>query len=170
MGFQHQHQLNNGLGRRTINGCSAAYIDKTFNRPNPKTFEGVENGKWWVTRIEASRDGCHAPTVAGISGNEKEGCWSIALSVGYEDDVDEGYSFTYTGSGGRDLKGTKAKPKESSHCTTIFRPNSYRIEIGLESIVRYSQSNQSHSGLQGHSKWAPSEGYRYTTLHQNLHA
>ena len=98
-----EHQVKHGLVRRTVSGRNVAHIDKNFDRPNPKSFgeiPGVENGKWWATRMEASRDGCHAPTVAGISGNEKEGCWSIALSGGYEDDVDEGYCFTYTGSGG----------------------------------------------------------------------
>ncbi|CAG8847467.1 3245_t:CDS:2, partial [Racocetra persica] len=43
--------------------------------------------------------------------NEGEGATSIALSGGYEDDVDWGEAFTYTGSGGRDLKGTKNNPK-----------------------------------------------------------
>ena len=39
------------------------------------------------------------PTVAGIHGNESVGCYSIALSGDYEDDIDLGESFTYTGSG-----------------------------------------------------------------------
>jgi hypothetical protein len=33
---------------------------------------------------------------------------SLVLSGGYEDDVDNGDEFTYTGSGGRELKGEKA--------------------------------------------------------------
>lgn len=51
------------------------------------------------------------PPVAGIHGNPDLGCYSIALSGGYEDDVDLGESFIYTGEGGRDLKGTKTNPK-----------------------------------------------------------
>jgi hypothetical protein len=50
----------------------------------------------------ASWDGTHVATVAGIAGNLSVGAWSIALSGGYEDDLDEGYRFVYTGSGGRD--------------------------------------------------------------------
>ena len=38
------------------------------------------------------------PTVAGIHGGD-EGCYSIALSGGYEDDLDYGECFTYTGEG-----------------------------------------------------------------------
>ena len=37
--------------------------------------------------------------MAGIHGNESVGCYSIALSGGYEDDLDYGESFTFTGSG-----------------------------------------------------------------------
>ena len=39
------------------------------------------------------------PTVAGIHGSDVEGCYSLALSGGYEDDLDYGVCFTYTGEG-----------------------------------------------------------------------
>nr|CDI56113.1 histone-lysine n-h3 lysine-9 specific suvh7-like [Melanopsichium pennsylvanicum 4] len=81
---------------------------------NPKTFgsiPGIPVGTLWEKRMDCSTDAIHAPTVAGISGNADVGCWSICLSGGYEDDVDLGETFTYTGSGGRDLKGTKQNPK-----------------------------------------------------------
>ncbi|EED79579.1 predicted protein [Postia placenta Mad-698-R] len=80
---------------------------------DPKTFStipGVPVGSWWLTREECSADAIHAPWVAGISGGP-DGAYSIALSGGYEDDVDLGEAFTYTGAGGRDLKGTKTNPK-----------------------------------------------------------
>ena len=71
-----------------------------------------------------------SPWVAGIAPGP-QGAYSIALSGGYEDDQDYGdglYVYTlssflandssifstYTGSGGRDLKGTKDKPKNVS--------------------------------------------------------
>jgi E3 ubiquitin-protein ligase UHRF1 len=106
--------IEHGLSHRIVNGRDVAHIEKKFDIPNHKTYgeiPGVLNGKWWAARLEASRDGCHAPTVAGISGNEKERCWSIALSGGYEDDVDDGYCSIYTGCGGRNLKVTKPNPK-----------------------------------------------------------
>ena len=37
--------------------------------------------------------------MAGIHGNDTEGCYSLALSGGYEDDLDYGVCFTYTGEG-----------------------------------------------------------------------
>jgi E3 ubiquitin-protein ligase UHRF1 len=57
--------------------------------------------------MEASEAGVHRPPVGGIAGSEKTGCFSIVLSGGYEDDVDNGDEFLYTGSGGRDLSGNK---------------------------------------------------------------
>lgn len=58
------------------------------------------------------------PTVAGIHGGP-EGAYSIALSGNYEDNIDIGHCFTYTGEGGRDLKGTKANPKVGSDSQTF---------------------------------------------------
>lgn len=49
--------------------------------------------------------GVHRPHVAGIHGREAHCAYSIVLSGGYEDDVDNGDEFIYTGSGGRDLSG-----------------------------------------------------------------
>ncbi|KZT74652.1 hypothetical protein DAEQUDRAFT_659485 [Daedalea quercina L-15889] len=80
---------------------------------DPKVFgaiPGIPVGTWWMTREECSTDAIHAPWVAGIAGGP-DGAYSVALSGGYEDDVDLGEAFTYTGAGGRDLKGTKQNPK-----------------------------------------------------------
>lgn len=42
------------------------------------------------------------------------GAQSVVLSGGYEDDVDNGEWFLYTGSGGRDLSGNKRTNKVKS--------------------------------------------------------
>ncbi|KIK62390.1 hypothetical protein GYMLUDRAFT_72625 [Collybiopsis luxurians FD-317 M1] len=41
----------------------------------------------------------HGPTQAGIHGHAVHGVYSVVLSGGYEDDVDEGDKFSYTGEG-----------------------------------------------------------------------
>ena len=61
-----------------------------------------------------SEAGGHRPPVAGIAGTGDLDCQSLALSGGYEDDVDDGDEFTYTGSGGRDLSGNKRTTSQSS--------------------------------------------------------
>ena len=75
---------------------------------------GIEVGTQWLFRMQCSEDGVHRPPVGGIHGTEKEGCQSIVISGGYEDDVDNGEEFTYTGSGGRDLSGNKRTAEQSS--------------------------------------------------------
>ncbi|CAG2058610.1 unnamed protein product, partial [Timema podura] len=66
------------------------------------------------TMNRASEAGIHRPHVAGIHGREDRGAFSIVLSGGYEDDVDNGDEFWYTGSGGRDLSGNKRTAAQSS--------------------------------------------------------
>ena len=48
----------------------------------------TECGDWWPMRKDVAQAGVHAPLVAGISGNGEVGCWSIALSGGYDEDID----------------------------------------------------------------------------------
>ena len=67
--------------------------------------------KWYW---KVSEVGVHRPHVAGIHGRESEGAYSIVLSGGYEDDIDSGDHFMYTGSGGRDLSGNKRTAEQSS--------------------------------------------------------
>ncbi|KAG6911944.1 hypothetical protein DXG01_000192 [Tephrocybe rancida] len=101
-----------------------------------------------------------------ISGGP-EGAYSVALSGGYEDDVDLGYAFTYTGSGGRDLKGTKTAPKNlrtapQSSNQTFENPFNRALKRSCETgkpirVVR---------GFKLRSKYAPIEGYRYDGLYK----
>ena len=61
---------------------------------------GIEVGMGWQYRMQCAEAGVHRPPVSGIAGSEKNGgCVSIVLAGGYEDDVDNGDEFTYTGSG-----------------------------------------------------------------------
>lgn len=57
----------------------------------------------YETFIQVSEDGIHRPHVAGIHGRSNDCAYSIVLSGGYEDDIDNGEEFLYTGAGGRDL-------------------------------------------------------------------
>ncbi len=83
---------------------------------------GVDVGTTWRFRFQASEAGVHRPPVGGIHGREKEGAYSIVLSGGYEDDLDNGDSFYYTGSGGRDLTGNKRTADQSCN-QTLTRMN-----------------------------------------------
>ena len=58
---------------------------------------GIDVGMSWQYRIQVSEVGVHAPPVAGISGTKEKGCNSLVLAGGYEDDIDYGDEFSYTG-------------------------------------------------------------------------
>ena len=93
---------------------SVLWTEVTSN-PGPNTCcPGIEVGMNWFRRIQVSEEGVHRPPVAGISGRAEEGCQSIVLAGGYEDDEDNGDFFTYTGSGGRDLSGNKRTAGQTS--------------------------------------------------------
>ncbi|RUS13915.1 PUA-like domain-containing protein [Endogone sp. FLAS-F59071] len=126
---------------------------------------GIEIGHCWDMRVDCCTDGVHRATVAGIAGSESEGCYSVALSGGYEDDIDLGEAFTYTGSGGRDLKGTSANPKnlrtaaQSKDQTLVGGNKALKISYETKKPVRVIR------GYKLNSPYAPDEGYRYDGLY-----
>lgn len=75
-----------------------------------------------------SEAGVHRPPVAGIHGRDNFGAFSIVLSGGYEDDVDKGDEFLYTGSGGRDLSGNKRTALQSCD-QKLTRYNKYTMKF-----------------------------------------
>ncbi|KAJ6604685.1 PUA-like domain-containing protein [Mycena vulgaris] len=136
---------------------------------DPKVFgsiPGVEVGTWWESREGCSADAIHAPWVAGISGGSK-GAYSVALSGGYPDDVDWGYAFTYTGSGGRNLKGTKGNPL---NLRTAPQSSDQTFEHSFNKSLKISSETKKPvrviRGYKLHSPYAPYEGYRYDGLYR----
>ncbi|WWC72548.1 uncharacterized protein I206_106510 [Kwoniella pini CBS 10737] len=140
-----------------------------FRTADPKTFghiSGVEVGKCWASRMDCSTDAIHAPTVAGISGNPIDGAWSVALSGGYPDDVDLGYAFTYTGSGGRDLKGTRQNPKNLRTAEQSYDQSfDNRFNAALKKSSETHKPVRVIRGFKLPSIYAPVEGYRYDGLY-----
>ncbi|KAH7883619.1 PUA-like domain-containing protein [Phlebopus sp. FC_14] len=141
---------------------------KGQRRHNPKVYgsiPGIEVGSWWAFRKECSDDSIHAPWVGGIAPG-KDGAYSVALSGGYDDDVDDGYAFTYTGAGGRDLKGTKAAPK---NLRTAEQSSDQSIEHihnrALKRSVETGKPVRVIRGFKLQSRYGPSEGYRYDGLY-----
>ncbi|XP_035205867.1 E3 ubiquitin-protein ligase UHRF1-like isoform X2 [Stegodyphus dumicola] len=142
----------------------------TIQKPKRENVFGavpdIPVGTIFSTRLEASHAGVHRPTVAGIHGNPSLGCYSLALSGGYEDDKDLGESFIYTGEGGRDLKGTKANPK---NLRTAPQSKDQVLERGNLALVRNIEKKLPVRVLRGYklkSEFAPEEGYRYDGLYR----
>ncbi len=116
--------------------------------------------------MDCSTAAVHAPPVSGISGNAEAGAWSVALSGGYPDDVDLGEAFTYTGSGGRDLKGTRDKPKNLRTAPQTFDQS---FENNFNAALKTSADTKNPvrviRGFKLDSPYAPPEGYRYDGLY-----
>lgn len=133
---------------------------------------GVPVGSSWKFRLQAGEAGVHRPHVSGIHGRENEGAYSIVLAGGYEDDLDKGDEFFYTGSGGRDLSGNKRTAEQSSDqkLTKMNRALAKNCNVKLNEKegaeaddwkngrpVRVLRSAK----FRKHSKFAPEEGIRY---------
>ncbi|XP_046636353.1 E3 ubiquitin-protein ligase UHRF1-like [Daphnia pulicaria] len=135
------------------------------NRPNfYGAVPGVQVGRIWETRMACCADGIQRPTVAGIHAGP-EGAYSLSLSGGYEDDIDLGECFTYTGEGGRALKGTASDPKNlrtapQSKDQTLTRGN---LALSLNITTRKPVRVIRGSNLK--NEFAPEYGYRYDGLY-----
>jgi len=149
-------------------------VDKNHFGPIP----GIEVGMSWLFRVQISEEGIHRPPVAGIAGQAKTGCPSLVLAGGYEDDVDDGDEFTYTGAGGRDLSGNKRTAEQSSD-QKLERSNaaiarnckaSFDFKNGGDAGDRWRDGKpirvvRNYKG-QKHSKYAPDEGNRYDGIYK----
>ncbi|XP_014205108.1 E3 ubiquitin-protein ligase UHRF1-like [Copidosoma floridanum] len=137
---------------------------------------GIEVGTTWKYRFQVSEAGVHRPHVAGIHGRSDMCAFSIVLSGGYEDDVDNGEEFFYTGSGGRDLSGNKRTAKQSSdqqltlmnkalalNCKATLNPNGAEATDWKQGIpIRVVRNFK----LAKHSHYAPNDGNRYDGIYK----
>ncbi|XP_043284364.1 E3 ubiquitin-protein ligase UHRF1-like [Venturia canescens] len=137
---------------------------------------GVEVGTSWLFRLGVSQAGVHRPRIGGIHGREKDCAYSIVLSGGYEDNIDDGDEFIYTGSGGRDLSGNK-RTAEQSCDQTLTRMNkalALNCSAKLDSTLGAEAENWK-DGIpvrvvrkynRREHKYAPKIGYRYDGLYK----
>ncbi|RZC38251.1 E3 ubiquitin-protein ligase UHRF1 [Asbolus verrucosus] len=116
------------VGRST----ECTIVPKNHYGPVP----GVEVGTCWKFRVQVSEVGIHRPHVAGIHGRETDGAYSLVLSGGYEDDIDYGEEFYYTGSGGRDLSGNKRVSGQSCD-QKLTRMNKYKSRICFDDFYNF---------------------------------
>ena len=116
---------------------------------------GYPEGSRFESRAELSEAGVHRPTMAGISGSEREGADSIVLSGGYEDDEDLGEEIVYTGHGGRDAE----SGRQVAH-QRLTKGNLALAHSSIEGLpVRVIR------GENLDSPYAPPSGYRYDGLY-----
>ncbi|KAE9529076.1 hypothetical protein AGLY_012030 [Aphis glycines] len=138
---------------------------------------GVEVGTTWLFRVQVSESGIHRPPVGGIHGRDNQGAFSIVLSGGYEDDIDNGEEFMYTGSGGRDLSGNKRTALQS--CDQELTRNNRALALNCNAEINDKEGATAVDWKKGkpvrvvrnyklhkHSKYAPEVGNRYDGLYK----
>ncbi|XP_050425724.1 E3 ubiquitin-protein ligase UHRF1-like [Adelges cooleyi] len=137
---------------------------------------GVEVGTSWLFRVQVSEAGIHRPPVGGIHGRDNQGAFSIVLSGGYEDDVDNGDEFLYTGSGGRDLSGNKRTALQSCDQQLTRYNRALALNCNAKIDEKGATAADWKNGkpvrvvrnykLSKHSKYAPETGNRYDGLYK----
>ncbi|XP_051827794.1 E3 ubiquitin-protein ligase UHRF1 isoform X1 [Antechinus flavipes] len=138
---------------------------------------GIPVGTMWKFRVQVSESGVHRPHVAGIHGRSNDGAYSLVLAGGYEDDVDHGNSFTYTGSGGRDLSGNKRTAEQS--CDQKLTNMNRALALNCSAPINDRGGAEAKDWRAGkpvrvvrnvkggkHSKYAPAEGNRYDGIYK----
>jgi len=114
---------------------------------------GLSVGTITESRSKMSTLGYHKPLQAGIYGASKTGSYSIVLSQGYEDDIDEIDYIKYTGSGGRDPNTGKQIADQE------FTKNNKGLQINCD----YNLPVRVWRGFQ--TKYGPVYGYRYDGIY-----
>ncbi|XP_030075234.1 E3 ubiquitin-protein ligase UHRF1 isoform X1 [Microcaecilia unicolor] len=138
---------------------------------------GVPVGTMWKFRVQVSESGVHRPHVAGIHGRSNDGSYSLVLAGGYEDDVDNGNEFTYTGSGGRDLSGNKRTAEQS--CDQKLTNMNRALALNCNAPINDKDGATAKDWRAGkpvrvvrnakgrkHSKYAPEDGNRYDGIYK----
>ncbi|CAL8276879.1 unnamed protein product [Merluccius merluccius] len=138
---------------------------------------GVPVGTTWKFRVQVSEAGVHRPHVGGIHGRSNDGSYSLVLAGGFEDEVDRGDEFTYTGSGGRDLSGNK-RIGEHSFDQTLTHMNR-ALALNCDAPLNDKDGAESRNWREGKpvrvvrsskgrriSKYAPEEGNRYDGIYK----
>uniref|UniRef100_A0A3P8XQT1 E3 ubiquitin-protein ligase UHRF n=1 Tax=Esox lucius TaxID=8010 RepID=A0A3P8XQT1_ESOLU len=138
---------------------------------------GIPVGTTWKFRVQVSEAGVHRPHVGGIHGRSNDGSYSLVLAGGFEDEVDRGDEFTYTGSGGRDLSGNK-RIGEHSFDQTLTHYNR-ALALNCDAPLNDKDGAESRNWRAGKpvrvvrsskgrriSKYAPEEGNRYDGIYK----
>ena len=122
-----------------------------FGHP-PHVAVGME----FATRLDLAAAGVHRPLRKGISGSQTEGCDSIVVCAGYEDDEDHWTHILYTGEGGR----SHATLRQACDQAMTRGNKALALSCERELPVRVSRGP-----LPG-SPYAPERGYRYEGLYR----
>jgi len=140
------------------------FYDPSLIESDPKFghIAGYPVGSTFKNRKDCALAGVHAQYYAGIVGSKRDGAYSICLSGGYEDDIDNGETFVYTGTGGQPDSFSSGASQNQVEDQTFEHKDNYALKKSSETgrpvrVIRGQNVN---------SKYAPPEGYRYDGLYR----
>ncbi|BGP21519.1 E3 ubiquitin-protein ligase UHRF1 [Rhodotorula toruloides] len=159
----------------------AAYVPNRLGKrtETPKKYgpiRGIAVGTLFQSRMDASTASVHGPVVAGIATGPgpvgKRSVASICASGGYVGDIDMGERLTFSGSGGRNLTGTKDQPRNlrTAPQSADMRWDENERNQALLYSCTSGKPIRLMRGFKNQSAWAPAEGYRYDGLYQAVKA
>ncbi|BGP57962.1 hypothetical protein JCM8202v2_005616 [Rhodotorula sphaerocarpa] len=164
-------------------GESSRDYSFSFLDPNKRTEDtkrygpipGVPCGSRFLTREGASNAAIHGPWVAGIATGKSTGgkpaCASICVSGGYVGDIDLGERLTFSGAGGRELKGNSKNPKNLRTAPqSLDQSWENPLNAALKHSVECAKPIRLLRGYQNKGAYAPPMGYRYDGLYQAIRA
>lgn len=137
-------------------------VCRPYNLDTFGHIPGIKVGATWMTRLECSRYGVHAPPLAGIHGRKDEGCFSVVMSGTYEDDIDEGNLFTYTGTGGR--TDSRNRGKLCEHLPQSF-DQTFEHSHNASLLQSYVTKKPVRVVRGSKTVYGPQQGYRYDGLY-----
>jgi len=144
---------------------TALYLPVALQPPPYRTdFGPVKNvpvGTTWKTRKECAAAGVHIEQVAGISGTKQYGAYSVVLNGAYEDDVDNGDTFIYSGAGGRPDSASWG----GAASQIVDQSFEHKDNMALQRSKEHKREVRVIRGPNLKSKYAPREGYRYDGLY-----
>lgn len=151
--------IMNGLARK-INPDTGRFStilnpDLIHKKRNCQVYghNGLEVGQWFPIRLSALYYGAHGASQAGISGDTKNGAYSVVVSGLYDElDRDMGDVLYYSGSGSHDNEDPK------THAPSTNQTRTLHASLRTQKPVRVLRNKSKH-------RFAPTDGIRYDGLY-----
>jgi len=133
--------------------------------------QGIPLFTTWKSREECANARMHAPRTAGIWGGKK-GAYSVVVSGGYEDDIDQGEFIKYTGTGGfgEDNQYGGGGNSWGKNVQTEDQTFGHRDNEALYMSFKNGTLVRVVRGERSGSIYSPRTGYRYDGLYRVTNA
>lgn len=157
-----EHGIMHGVVLKISSRRREYILDSRYQKRDAKVFghNGLDVGQWWPTQLLALFHGAHGGKIAGISGTQETGAYSVVTSGGAYEELDEDRGSTLYYSGSRSHDNTDPKKPFPSSAGTLALKASQRARNPVR-VLRAAGTGGSKSG----SSLRPTVGIRYDGLY-----